>query len=229
MPYKKPLREKGIREPPYWHFIKLCWFRVHFDDVLHEISIRKFCKNFFELVVFKGIIEDLELEYNLEWDYFDDEGNILIPDYDKLMNPKSKPKKYKWYDHYPIFRTDRLNNIDNSELEKYIRMKPELNNHSIRVIRTCNKRDIHFNKIENETGKNMDYHRNKNSETRRNEETAWCQRVGVDETKLKIDVTDSTNEGSMVLTPEEIKTILEVSSNPDEETQKFLEEIGHEN
>ena len=180
MPYKKPLREKGIREPPYWHFIKLCWFMVHFEDIFDKISIRKFCIDFIELVISKGIIEKIELEYGLTWEWNNEDGTPIIPDYDKLMNPNSKPKKYKWYAHYPIFKTDRLQLIENSEREKFIRNIPNLTKSCYDTINHCAKREKQFDQIETETGGGMDYPRNKNTDTKKNEVEMLMNIIGLD-------------------------------------------------
>ena len=194
MPYKKPLREKGIREPPYWHFIKLCWFMVHFEDIFDEISIRKFCKNFNELVVSCGIIEKIESEFGLEWNYYNDDGTFKEPNYDTLMNP-SKPKKYKWYVHYPIFKTDRLQLIENSEREKFIRNIPNLTKSCYDTINHCAKREKKFDQIETETGGGMDYPRNKNTDTKRNEVEMLMNIIGLDKSD------DSPEDKSTELTP----------------------------
>ena len=179
MPYHKPLNKKGKREPPYWHFIKLCWFMVHFDDIFDEISIRKFCINFFELVISKGIIEKIESEFDLEWIWFDEDGIPEKPDYDKLMSPKSKPKYYEWYSQYPTFKTDRLQLIENTEREKFIRNIPNIAKGCYTTIKHCESRETWFDEMERKTGKPFDYPRNKNPDTQKNEVEIWKDIVNI--------------------------------------------------
>ncbi len=186
MPYKKPLRKTGIAEPHYWHFIKLCWFIVHFEDIQDEISIRKFCREFKEIVINKGIIEKVEQEFNLEWDWWNEDGTHKEPDYDKLMNPKSKPKKYGWYTQYPVFKTDRLQSLENSEREKFIRNIPNLAKSCYTTIQHCEEREDWFKMMEDETGKPFDYPRNKNTDTKRNEVELWMDIIGLNKEEPEI-------------------------------------------
>ena len=69
---------------------------------------------------------------------------------------------------------------DNSEMEKYIRQKSFFNRKDSEVMRTCYDKEDNFKVIEEESGKDMTYYRNKNSETISTTEERWRRRLGLD-------------------------------------------------
>lgn len=186
MPYKKPLCEKGVRERPYAHFIKLCWFKVHFNDIKNEISFRKFCKNFAKLMESTTIIQDIETEYNLEWNYYNEDGSLKEPNYEDIKCNKWR-KKYKYSELYQKFKSDNLMSVEMTERERYIRNMANLNNKDYDLIDTCYEKEKEFQIREKETGKDMTYYRNKNNDTISNADDRLRKRNGFDKTKLEVD------------------------------------------
>lgn len=186
MPYKKPLCKKGVRERPYAHFIKLCWFEVHFRDINNKISFRKFCKNFKQIMEDTTIIEEIEQAYDLEWDYYNENGDICEPNYEDIKSNKWR-KKYEYAELYGKFKADKLASVEMTEREKYIRNLPKLNNHDYELLDTCYDKEKEFKIREEETGKDMTYYRNKNSDTISNTDDRLRKRNGLDKTKLEVD------------------------------------------
>lgn len=164
MPYKKPLCEKGVRERPYAHFIKLCWFEIHFKDIHNEISFRKFCKNFQQIIGNTTIIEDLEAEYNLEWNYYNEDGSLKEPNYEDIKCNKWR-KKYKYSELYKKFKADKLGSTEMSEREKYIRNMAKLNTQDYKLLDRCYEKEEEYTIDEMNGGKDKTYYRNKNNDT----------------------------------------------------------------
>ena len=187
MPYKKPLRKKGVRESPFAHFIKLSWFEVHFRDIQNKISRREFCINFKKHVIDTGIIEDIESEYNLCWNFYNDDGSMKQPNYDNDLHCNEWIKKYEWNTQYSNFKSDKLGSVEMTERERYIRNLPNLNNKDYDLIDTCYKKEKEFQLREKETGKDMTYYRNKNNDTISNADDRLRKRNGFDKTKLEVD------------------------------------------
>ena len=186
MPYKKPLCEKGVRERPYAHFIKLCWFEIYFKDIHNEISFRKFCKNFKHLMETTTTIQDIENEYGLEWDYYNEDGSIKQPNYEDIKCNKWR-KKYKYPELYAQFKSDKLMSTEVSEREKYIRNMSKLNNQDYILLDRCYDKEQEYTTIEETGGKDMTYYRNKNNDTISNIDDRLRKRNGFDKTKLEVD------------------------------------------
>lgn len=74
---------------------------------------------------------------------------------------------------------------DNSEMEKYIRQKSFFNRKDSEVMRTCYDKEDDFKVIEEESGKDMTYYRNKNNETISAAEERWRKRLGLDKEETK--------------------------------------------
>ncbi len=140
MPYKTPLRKKGIRETVYAHTVKLCWFTVKFEDIQDKTSLKKFCENFEEIVVEGGIWEKVINEFNINCDLHKPDGSIHKPDYKKLFSKKGWIRLYEWKEQYPIFKADMLIASDETERERYIRYTRRMNDEDYNSLDECYQR-----------------------------------------------------------------------------------------
>ncbi|WP_304105246.1 hypothetical protein [Methanobrevibacter ruminantium] len=221
MPYKKPLRKKGVREPLHLHFLKLCWFEIHFEDIYDEISRKKFIENFFKYDEKVGIIEKVESEYNLVWAY--DKKNFDWENLDK----HSIFTKYEWDSQYKIFKTDKLQDTKLTARELYERRTVKDTITNLKQEDDIDKQIERLSEEQSKDGLHHEYRIAKLHETKSNIEQRVSKRLGLDEQNLNITM-DSTNDEKIELTLEEKERIQNISSKPDKETQKFLEEIGYE-
>ena len=221
MPYKKPLRKKGVREPHHLHFLKLCWFEIHFEDIYDEISRKNFIENFFKYDEKVGIIEKVESEYNLVWSY--DKKNFDWENLDK----HSIFTKYEWDSQYKIFKTDKLQNTKLTARELYERRTVKDTITNLKQEDDIDKQIERLSEEQSKDGLHHEYRIAKLHETKSNIEQRVSKRLGLDEQNLNIKM-DSTNDEKIELTQEEKERIQNISSKPDKETQKFLEEIGYE-
>lgn len=187
MTYKQPLRKKGVRESLFAHFIKLCWFEVHFRDIQNKISRRQFCINFQKHVVDAGIIEEIESEYNISWNFYNDDGSIKEPNYDNDLYCNEWIKKYEWNELYLKFKSDKLMSTEVTEREKYLRNLSKLNSQDYDLLNTCFEKEKEFQIREATTGKDMTYYRNKNSDTISNTDDRLRKRNGFDKTKVELE------------------------------------------
>lgn len=142
MPYKTPLRKKGVRETIFAHTVKLCWFYVKFEDIHDKISLRKFCDNFEEMVVIGGIWEKVLSDFNIDCDLHKPDGTIHKPVYKKLFGKKGWINLYEWKTQYPIFKSDMLMSSEETERERYIRYTRKMNDEDYKSLDKCyhNKR-----------------------------------------------------------------------------------------
>ena len=216
MPYKKPLCEKGVRERPYAHFIKLCWFEVHFQDIQNKISFRKFCKNFKQIMENTTIIEDIEAEYDLEWSYYNEDGSLKEPNYEDIKCNKWR-KKYKYSELYGIYKSDKLQSVEMTEREKYIRNLPKLNNHDYDLLDTCYEKEEEYQEKEKTTGKDMTYYRNKNNDTISNTDERLRKRNGFDKTKVELDGNIKSENLNV-----EVKSTEEVLKEHEDSISRFI-------
>lgn len=178
MPYKTPKRNGRKGESEFALAVKLCWFIYQFENPNNPISLKKFC-NEFEKIVNRGqILQILADDYGICWTFHNKDNTLCKPNYDTAR--KSWKPKYKWDEEYPIFKSDRLMETDNSEMEKYIRQKSFFNRKDSEVMRTCYDKEEEYVKTETEEGKDMTYYRNKNQETITNVEERWRKRLGLD-------------------------------------------------
>ncbi len=187
MPYKKPLRKKGVSETTFAHTVKLCWFHIKFEDIHNKISLKKFCEDFEKIVVSAGIWEKVISEYNIDCDLHKEDGSIHKPNYDKLFRKDGWINKYEWKTQYPQFKSDMLMSTDQTEQEKYIRYKSKLNKQDYELLDTCDEKEKEFQLKERETGKDMTYYRNKNNETKSHVEERLRKRNGFDKTTVELD------------------------------------------
>lgn len=220
MPYKKPLCEKGVRERPYAHFIKLCWFEVHFRDIKNEISFRKFCKNFKKIMEDTTIIEDIESDYGLEWEYYNEDGSLKEPNYEDIKSNQWR-KKYKYKELYGVFKSDKLMSTEVTEREKYIRHMAKLNSHDYDLLDRCYEKEDEYTAIEESNGKDMTYYRNKNNETISNTDERLRKRNGFDKTKLEV-------EGNVKADVKQTITSSEIKAKQLKELRERMDEMTYD-
>lgn len=187
MPYKKPLRKKGVRETVFAHTVKLCWFHIKFEDINNKISLKKFCEDFENIVIIGGIWERVLSEYNIDCDLYKEDGSIHKPDYKKLFSKKGWINQYEWKEQYPIFKSDMLMSTEATEREKYLRYMVKLNQEDYELMNTCHEKEREYRKREEETGKDMTYYRNKNNETKSQTDERLRKRNGFDKTKVEFE------------------------------------------
>ena len=140
MPYKTPLRKKGVRESIFAHTVKLCWFYVKFEDIHNKITLKKFCEDFERIVVLGGIWERVLSEFNIDCDLHKADGSIHKPNYDKLFRKTGWINLYEWNEQYPIFKADMLMSSDDTERERYIRHKRKMNDEDYNSLDNCYQR-----------------------------------------------------------------------------------------
>ena len=187
MPYKTPLRKKGVSETTFAHTVKLCWFHVKFEDIQDNTSLRKFCEHFEEIVVAGGIWEKVISDYNIDCDLHKPDGTIHKPDYKKLFSKDGWINKYEWKTQYPQFKADKLMTTEDTEREKYIRYMKKLNQNDYNLLDRCYGKEEEYTIIEESGGKDMTYYRNKNNDTISNIDERLRKRNGFDRTKLEVD------------------------------------------
>ena len=195
MPYKKQKKNGRKGESNFALAVKLCWFIYQFENPNKPIPLKKFCNEFDEIVNHGQIFQILADDYGICWDFYNKDNTICKPNYDTAR--KSWKPKYKWDEEYPIFKSDRLMETDDSEMEKYIRQKAYFNRKDSEIMRTCYDKEDDF-KIVEESGKDMTYYRNKNNETISTTEERWRKRLGLD----KEEKTDTPGTIPVPLTPE---------------------------
>ena len=157
MPYKTPLRKKGVSETVFAHTVKLCWFTIKFEDIHNEITLKKFCEDFEEIVISDGIWEKVITEFNINCDLHKKDGSIHKPNYDKLFRKDGWINKYEWKKQYPQFKADKLMSSDETERERYIRYTRKMNDEDYDSLNDCYQR-------KKEEDLNV-YQNNKNEET----------------------------------------------------------------
>ena len=131
-------------------------------------------------------IQDIENEYGLEWDYYNEDGSIKQPNYEDIKCNKWR-KKYKYPELYAQFKSDKLMSTEVSEREKYIRNMSKLNNQDYILLDRCYDKEQEYTTIEETGGKDMTYYRNKNNDTISNIDDRLRKRNGFDKTKLEVD------------------------------------------
>ena len=140
MPYKTPLRKKGVSETTFAHTVKLCWFYIKFEDIHDKITLKKFCDDFEQIVVLDGIWEKVLSEYDIDCDLHKPDGTIHKPNYDKLFRKDGWINKYEWKTQYPIFKADMLIASDDTERERYIRHTRKMNDEDYDSLDECYQR-----------------------------------------------------------------------------------------
>ena len=173
MPYKKPLRKKGVREPHHLHFLKLCWFELHFEDIYDEISRKNFIENFFKYDEKVGIIEKVESEYNLVWSY--DKKNFDWENLDK----HSIFTKYEWDSQYKIFKTDKLQNTKLTARELYERRTVKDTITNLKQEDDIDKQIERLSEEQSKDGLHHEYRIAKLHETKSNIEQRVSKRLGI--------------------------------------------------
>jgi len=150
MPYKTPLRKKGVSETTFAHTVKLCWFHVKFEDIQNKITLKKFCDDFERIVVSGGIWEKVLSDYNIDCDLHKKDGSIHKPNYDKLFRKDGWINKYEWKTQYPIFKSDMLMSSEETERERYIRFTRKMNDEDYNSLNQCyNNKRLPLNVYEN--------------------------------------------------------------------------------
>lgn len=187
MPYKTPLRKKGVSETTFAHTVKLCWFYIKFEDIQDKITLKKFCDEFEKIVVSDGIWEKVLSEFNIDCDLHKEDGTIHKPNYDKLFRKEGWINKYEWKEQYPKFKADKLMSSEETEREKYIRYMAKLNQNDFNLLDRCYDKEEEYTTIEETGGKDMTYYRNKNNDTISNIDDRLRKRNGFDKTKLELD------------------------------------------
>lgn len=122
MPYKKPLIKKGVREPPYLHYLKLCWFEYHFQDVTDETSKKYFIENFFEIAQNVALFETIEKNYGISWNFYNKDGSRKTYNYETMWK-HGYFKKYEWDSQYETFKIDKLKHTHDTACERIERSK----------------------------------------------------------------------------------------------------------
>ena len=204
MPYKTPLRKKGIRETVFEHTVKLCWFYVKFEDIHDKITLKKFCENFEEIVVTEGIWEKVISEFNIDCDLHKADGSIHKPNYKKLFAKKGWINQYGWREQYPIFEANKLMSTPDTEREKYYRNMSRLNQQDYELMETCHEKEKEYCEKEKETGKDMTYYRNKNNETKSQTDERLRKRIGINEENINIKSENTNNNLNINLTDEQV-------------------------
>jgi len=205
MPYKTPLRKKGVREPVFAHTVKLCWFHIKYEDINNKITLKKFCDEFEEMVVNGGIWEKVLTEFDIDCDLHKKDGTIHKPVYKQLFSRKGWINAYEWKEQYLKFKSDMLMSTEETEREKYIRHMARLNSNDYDLLDRCYVKEKEYTSVEENDGKDMTYYRNKNNDTISNIDERLRKRNGFDKTKVelngdlkadvdsKVSINDATN------------------------------------
>ena len=122
MTWKKPLIEKGIREPPYLHYIKLAWFEYHFEDIIDETSRKHFIENFYEIAEAMGLFDKIEKNYGISFTFKNKDGTRKTYNFDS-MDKNHVFTKYKWNKLYEDFKIDKLKHTHDTACERVERSK----------------------------------------------------------------------------------------------------------
>lgn len=218
MTWRKPLIKPGVREPPYLHYIKLCWFEYHFEDVTDEASRKYFIEHFYEIAKDMAIFEKIEKNYGISFNFKNKDGTPKTFDYDS-MHKNQIFGKYEWDDLYKLFKIDKLKNTTNTARE---RVERSMDKDTITDLKQLQETDKDFDESE-DAGDRLKIQKMKSLIFERIQ-----KRVGLDEDTINLNF-NSMDKEVRKLTSEDKERIRKVSSKPDEETQKFLEEIGYEN
>lgn len=225
MPYKKPLHIKGAWENPRLHYLKLCWFEVHFEDVTEEISRKHFIENFFEYAESMGLYEKIENIYGITWEWYNEDGSKREYNY-TVLDKQCIFSRYHWKSQYAIFKTDRLQSTHNTACERVERSKDKDTLDDIKEYQKVTERIAVLQRMQ-ENGEDCDKEIKQNEQTKSIISDRISKRLGLDELNVnvegKLDVDAIIQEGTY--SPEEIKELQNVSSKPDEDTQRFLDKL----
>lgn len=191
MSYKKPLRKKGAREPKEKHIVKLCYFEFKIQDIHNEHSRKYFIEHFKEINEKVAILKKIEAKYDLDIScMYNQEGELIPPIYEDY-HKHNYFTKYEWNEQYKTFKIDYIQEIEGSELEKYLLQQAKWNQADALIMEDGIKKHKRLIREELEEFKDNTYKINKNNETITEADTRWRRRVGLDkETKE-----DSEKEG----------------------------------
>ena len=139
MSYRKPLVKKGVREPPYLHFLKLCWFEYHFQDVTDETSKKHFIENFFEIAEDMALFETIEKNYGITWNFYNKDGTKKTYNYETLWK-NGYFSKYEWDNQYEDFKIDKLKHTHDTACERIERSKDTDTITDIKQLRQIDKK-----------------------------------------------------------------------------------------
>lgn len=139
MTWRKPLIKPGVREPPYLHYIKLCYFECHFEDVTNEISRKYFIEHFYEIAKNMALFEKIEKNYGISFSFKNKDGTPKTFDYDS-MHKNQIFGKYEWDSQYENFKMDKLKRTTDTALERLERIKDIETIEDMKQIRSLNKK-----------------------------------------------------------------------------------------
>lgn len=227
MPYRKPLHIKGAWEPPHLHYLKLCWFEVHFEDVTDEISRKYFVEHFFEIAESRSLYEKMEEIYGLKWEYFNDDGTPKKYNWE-VLDKNSVFTRYQWKEQYPIFKTDKLQLTNDTARERVERSIDKDTVDDIIEYRWLTQK---IKSLQESSDMRPDLDYSKTIQRYQRAKTIIADRIskrlGLDELNVnldgKLDIDAIISEGTY--SSDEIDEIQNVSSKPDDETQRFLDKL----
>lgn len=214
MPYHSPLKQKGKQESPFAHAVKLCWFILRFKDIKEEYTLKRFCRDFPQIIETMSIFEILSSEYGIEWTFYNKDGSICLPDY-RLVT-QVWIKKYEWREQYPVFKSERLMSTKQTEREKYIRKMQELCDNDLNIIDNCYNKESEY-LVREENGKDMTYYRNTNNETISNVEKRLRTRLDLDEQKVNLNANVNAEVRKPISPEDKLKNIMELKERLEEQ------------
>ena len=226
MPYRKPLIKKGARESPRLHYLKLCWFEVHFEDVTEQISRKHFIENFFEYAESMGLYEKIESLYGIKWDFYNKDGTPKEYNY-TVLDKQCIFSRYDWNSQYPIFKIDKLKTTHDSACERVERSKDKHTLEDLQDYEYVSKRIKKLQSMEEAGYEGLGVELNRLDKQKSRITERISRRLGLDELNVnvdgKLDVDAIIQEGTY--TVDEINELQKVSSKPDKDTQRFLDQL----
>lgn len=227
MPYRKPIHKKGAWEPPRLHYLKLCWFEFHFDDVTDKTSRKYFIEHFFEIAESLGLFEKIEENYGIKWEFYNEDGTPKEYNYE-VLDKQCIFRRYEWKELYSIFKTDKLQSTRDTARE---RVERSIDKDTIDDIIDYRWTDQKIKELEKLAERNHYVDYSKLIQRYQRSKTIIADRIskrlGLDELNVnvngKLDVDAVISEGTYSL--DEIQELQNVSSKPDNETQRFLDQL----
>ena len=192
--WREPIREKGARESPYAHDVKLVLIKAKYQDTYNELTI-------------KDIISDFQHYVELvsyPWEHYNKDGEIILPNYDTVMSHWLT--KYKFHECYAAYEQEM---IATSKEEAMLIYDKKLKADTITDFKTIEKIDKRIDSLFNQQDLSGVDHTYKIAKLEETKNSIWhriCERLGLNK---------ETEETAPLLVP--------VDDNPVWESDDFLE------
>lgn len=192
--WREPIREKGARESPYAHDVKLVLIKAKYQDTYNELTLKEIINDFQHYV---------ELT-SYPWEHYTKDGEFIEPNYETVIT--NWITKYKFHECYAAYEHEM---IATSKEEAMLIYDKKLKADTITDFKTIERIDKRIDSLFNQqdiSGMDHTYKIAKLEETKNSIWHRICERLGLNK---------ETEETAPELVP--------VDDNPVWESDDFLE------